>query len=60
MGIPPEIKKPTGEASPPPPLPPEEAEAPKGKLEEKQKKAKKGGCPEATIPLDNGTCAPAQ
>jgi hypothetical protein len=29
--VPPEIKKPAGEAAPSPPLPPEEAEAPKGK-----------------------------
>ena len=46
-----------------PPLPPPaEAEAPRGKPEGKQKKAKKGGapCPKGTIPLDDGTCAPAQ
>jgi hypothetical protein len=46
-----------------PPLPaPEEAEAPRGKPEGKQKKAKKGGvpCPEGTVPLDDGTCAPPQ
>jgi uncharacterized protein YraI len=48
-------------AAPPPP-PPEEAEAPKGKPEGKQKKAKKGGapCPEGTVTIDDGTCAPAQ
>src|SRR5262249_57972374 len=28
--VPPEIKKPLGQASPPPPLPPQEAETPKG------------------------------
>jgi hypothetical protein len=37
--IPPEIKKPAGQAAPPPPLP-SEAEAPPGKQEGKQKKAK--------------------
>jgi uncharacterized protein YraI len=42
--------------------PPGEAEAPRGKPEGKQKKAKKGGapCPGGTVPLDDGTCAPAQ
>ena len=46
-----------------PPLPPPaEAEAPPGKQEGKQKKAKKGGapCPDGTVPLEDGTCAPAQ
>jgi uncharacterized protein YraI len=46
----------------PPSPPPQEAEAPRGKPEGKQKKVKKGGapCPEGTVPIDDGTCAPAQ
>jgi hypothetical protein len=46
----------------PPSPPPQEAEAPRSKPEGKQKKAKKGGapCPEGTVPIDDGTCAPAQ
>ena len=46
----------------PPQTPPQEAEGPRGKPEGKQKKAKKGGvpCPEGTIPLDDGACAPVQ
>jgi uncharacterized protein YraI len=44
------------------PLPPaHEAAAPTGKPEGSEKKGKKGGlgCPEGTIRLENGTCAPA-
>jgi uncharacterized protein YraI len=46
-----------------PPSPPaHDTQAPTGKPEGKQKKAKKGGapCPEGTVPLDDGTCAPFQ
>jgi hypothetical protein len=41
--------------------PPHEAAAPTGKPEGSEKKGKKGGppCPEGTVRLENGTCAPA-
>jgi uncharacterized protein YraI len=41
--------------------PPHEAAAPMGKPEGSEKKGKKGGppCPEGTVRLENGTCAPA-
>jgi hypothetical protein len=43
------------------PLPPPEAAAPTGRPEGSEKKGKKGGppCPEGTVRLENGTCAPA-
>ena len=43
------------------PLAPHEAAAPMGKPEGSEKKGKKGGppCPEGTVRLENGTCAPA-